>query len=221
MNGDPQPLIISSSAPVEGNSRVRLKKKPIRKKIGFTDPFTNQKLNQLSVGLQIQLDEKQALNTELDDVTQQLKDAFKSFSEAQSHDEGRQPSSQPLSVRGQPESTQYRSVFENSPPGKVLAGEIRLPNCYTCMYNANERLTTLWKRITIRKFWSLKPKSCCCCRGRSESTDACGRKKRDRGARRNRLGGGLDRRPAVRLSRGLQQRLGSRIFVMYAREECR
>jgi hypothetical protein len=139
MNRDPPPRIVSSYTPMDGNSRVRLKEKPTRAKIDFTDPFAEKKQEQPMVNLRATLDEKQRVNAKLDDVTQQFQNNFEEFSEAKKHDRCNLLLTQPLIVNGQSASNHHRSVLEAPPPGRVLAGSLHLPNCYTCMYNETAR----------------------------------------------------------------------------------
>lgn len=138
LNRDPPPLIVSSSTPLDGNSWIRLKVKPTRATIGSTNLFTEEMQKRPIANLQAHLNEKRRVNAELDDVTQQLQRAFKDFSEAQERDGSKQLAS-PLIINGQSASAQCRSVFDAPPPGKVLAGAIRLPNCYSCMCNETAR----------------------------------------------------------------------------------
>jgi len=137
VNGDPTLLIASSSAVTDGTSRIRLKEKSTRGTIEFTNPFVEKKQEYPMASLQATPTEKRRVNAELDDMTQQLQNAFKEFHETEKL--GIQLSSQSPIANGQSSSTGYRSVFGAPPPGKVLAGSLRLPNCYTCMYNGAAR----------------------------------------------------------------------------------
>lgn len=137
LNRDPPPLIMSS--PMDGKPRIRLQQKPTRANIYFTDPSAQKKQRQPMTNLQAQLDEKRLVNTVLNDAAQQVKVALEDSSNAQKRNGSTPPSLQPLVVSGQSAFTQYRSDLEAPPPGKKLAGSIRLPNCYTCMCNETAR----------------------------------------------------------------------------------
>ncbi|KAF3050465.1 hypothetical protein E8E11_010643 [Didymella keratinophila] len=121
----------------DGTSKIRLKEKSTRGTIGFTNPCVEKKQEHPMASLEATLTEKRGVNAELDDMTQQLQNVFKEFHKAEKL--GKQLSSQSPIADGQSTCTGYRSVFDAPPSRKVLAGSLRLPNCYTYMYNGAAR----------------------------------------------------------------------------------
>ncbi|KAF3037776.1 hypothetical protein E8E12_002932 [Didymella heteroderae] len=163
---DPPPVTISSCTPIDGNSRIRLKEKSTRAKIDLTDPFAEEKYEQPVVSLQARLSEKRKHNSDLRDISRKLGTAFTAkkshnsegpapvaskiwcyehytndtcFGEAKRREGSKYVSSQPPIVNGQSTRAQLRPFTDFPPSGKVLAGTLRLPNCYTCTYNENAR----------------------------------------------------------------------------------
>lgn len=136
VNEDLTPFITSSSTVTDWTSRIRLKQKSARVTINFTNPFAEQKQERPMASLQAAVNEKRKVNAELDDMTQQLQNAFKEFHKAEKL--GTQLCSQSPIAKGQPTPTEYHSIFAAPPPGKILAGSLRLPDCYTCIRHLHE-----------------------------------------------------------------------------------
>ncbi|KAL1651835.1 hypothetical protein SLS61_005206 [Didymella pomorum] len=136
VNEDLTPFITSSSTVTDWTSRIRLKEKSARVTINFTNPFAEQKQERPMASLQAAVNEKRKVNAELDDMTQQLQNAFKEFHKAEKL--GTQLCSQSPIAKGQPTPTEYHSIFAAPPPGKILAGSLRLPDCYTCIRHLHE-----------------------------------------------------------------------------------
>lgn len=141
VNRDPPPLGDSSSTPIDGHSRIRLKARSARSKMDFTDPFAEKK-DEPKDGLakiQAALSERRKVDADLQNVTDKLETAFK---EGKSQNSGGVAPSvrQSWCDRYSAVQTAYPSKqlnygspsFNPPPEGMVWAGLIRLPDCHIC-----------------------------------------------------------------------------------------